>query len=811
MDDDSDTMTDEIEVKVNSRKRHANSEALNKMKEQMRTYQYTTSLSSKELTETVEKDCESLNCKGIKTCGIKRHTLCRDGIKIEQTKANISTINRLRTIYHISETEHVCGKCIDDALKMDIGIQCEDYANWRIRWVKNSRRPPSARTFIQEEVLPFWLECNSCSKWRPSSQISLEPEDVLSFTCHDCNEPEDPNVQISTQNEFINSFTVFPLIHNSPASHYLMSEYFYDEVNMSPNNTTKIYTSNTSHFIRPFHLPDKNLIAFTFLPDTMEIDELNEFVEFQKEQTPYLGIRNLIIALWSMDPYNYLTLQKCQSYLICRGMGRIWYKKHLKRVYDFLNIKNLINFGVLPFDKTNFIDSDSNVIIIGAGISSLTAARQIRSFGVKVTILEARDVIGGRMQDDTSLGVAVGKGAQLITGTFNNPLVVALNQLNIPSKHLTDYCPLLDSVKGNEIKRYDDKISEEHYSCILDAVKAWTKVTKKDSPLNDVMMAMHITFKEKSSFVWRSQYERLVHWHTGNIEFSCGARIENVSALNWDQNEAASQFAGSHSLLTEGSRKLIEKLAEGTEIHLKHAVKEITYEKNKPIVVKCKNGKSFTADKVIMAIPLAVYQKENIKFNPPLPSTKTRAYKSLGAGLIEKVAVKFKTRFWAKLLKEDGQLNYFGCVPSGERDRGLFNMFYDFSKISDESSSENCYVLMSYVCGKSVEVVNMYDDKTVVNMFVGKLETMFPELSIPEPIGHVVTHWGRDEYIGMSYSYVKVDGRGEDYDLLAQPIDDRIFFAGECCNRYYPQTMTGAMITGLREAGNVIRSCLRDG
>eukprot|EP00803_Ostreobium_quekettii_P008758 evm.model.scf_1598.1 EVM.evm.TU.scf_1598.1 scf_1598:7177-9675(+) len=68
----------------------------------------------------------------------------------------------------------------------------------------------------------------------------------------------------------------------------------------------------------------------------------------------------------------------------------------------------------------------------------------------------------------------------------------------------------------------------------------------------------------------------------------------------------------------------------------------------------------------------------------------------------------------------------------------------------------------------------------------------------------VCTRWGRDDLTFGSYSSVAVGSNGrEDYDIMAESIGGRLFWAGEATTHKYPATMHGAYMTGLREAANV--------
>uniref|UniRef100_A0A670IFF3 L-amino-acid oxidase n=1 Tax=Podarcis muralis TaxID=64176 RepID=A0A670IFF3_PODMU len=271
---------------------------------------------------------------------------------------------------------------------------------------------------------------------------------------------------------------------------------------------------------------------------------------------------------------------------------------------------------------------------------------------------------------------------------------------------------------------------------------------------------------------------------------------EQVSARSWDHNEFFAQFAGDHALLNSGYSTIIEKMAEGLDIRLKVPVRSIDYT-GEEVQVTATDGTLWKAQKVLVAVPLTILQKGAILFNPALSERKMKAINSLGAGVIEKIALQFPYRFWDSKIQG---ADYFGHVPPSSSKRGLFSVFYDMDP------QRKCSVLMSVVTGDAVATMKNLDDKQVLQQCMIVLRELFKEQEVPDPVKYFVTRWNKDPWIQMAYSFVKTGGSGEAYDILAEDIQGKIFFAGEATNRHFPQTVTGAYLSGVREASKIAAS-----
>uniref|UniRef100_A0A7N8XS08 [histone-H3]-N(6),N(6)-dimethyl-L-lysine(4) FAD-dependent demethylase n=1 Tax=Mastacembelus armatus TaxID=205130 RepID=A0A7N8XS08_9TELE len=632
----------------------------------------------------------------------------------------------------------------------------EAFASWKKVWTSNGKSEPSLKAFMADQQLPFWVQCikADCGRWRQlTKEIQLTASLAATYRCgmkfsniksegpDQCSQPEDLRVAEVTDSWWHSMLILPPLLKESPASPFLAA-YYPDCVGMSPSSSPShvsltelradhcraVQPQSLCPYFQPFYQPNECGKALCVRPDMMELDELYEFPEFSRDPTMYLALRNLILASWHKNCKEVLTSQKCALHIIVRGLVRVRCVQELDRVLNFMTRKGLINTGVLAVTRHN----SKNVIVIGAGASGLAAARQLQNFGTQVVVLEARERIGGRVWDGTSLGVTVGRGAQIVNGCQ-----VRMKCAEILWGQVTD--PAID-------KRMDF-----HFNAILDVVSEWRKdkSQNQDTPLGEKVQEVKKNFLQESGIQFSELEEKVLQFHLSNLEFACGSTLDQVQAIDYSGDV---------------------------------------------VKVTSSNGSHWMAQKVLVTVPLTLLQKNVIQFNPPLPERKLKAIHSLGAGIIEKIALQFPYRFWDNKIQG---ADYFGHIPPSPDKRGMFSVFYDMDPQGKQA------VLMSVITGDGVPAVWDMEDKDVVDECMKVLRELFKEQEVPEPLHFFVTHWRKDQWSQMSYSFVKTGGSGEAYDILAEDVQGKVFFAGEATNRHFPQTVTGAYLSGVREASKM--------
>lgn len=490
-----------------------------------------------------------------------------------------------------------------------------------------------------------------------------------------------------------------------------------------------------------------------------------------------------------------------------------------------------------------------NVIVVGAGPAGLTAARHLQRQGFIVTVLEARSRIGGRVfTDRASLSVPVDLGASIITGVEADvaserrpdPSSLICAQLGLELTVLNSDCPLYDTVTGEKVPADLDEALEAEYNSLLDdmvllAAEKGERALKMsleeglEYGLKSRRMAHHgqdhmeirpIKTQDNSVAAERISTDdgypnsevskldglsplerRVMDWHFAHLEYGCAALLKEVSLPNWNQDDIYGGFGGAHCMIKGGYSAVAEALAEGICIHLDHVVSDISYfpkdyemnnELHKGVKVSTSNGNEFSGDAVLVTVPLGCLKAETIKFSPPLPQWKYLSIKRLGFGVLNKVVMEFPEVFW------DDSIDYFGATAEITDQRGRCFMFWNVKK------TVGAPVLIALLVGKAaIDGQNISSSHHVGHALV-VLRKLFGEDKVPDPVASVVTDWGRDPYSYGAYSYVAVGSSGEDYDILGSPVDNCLFFAGEATCKEHPDTVGGAMMSGLREAVRII-------
>jgi monoamine oxidase len=419
----------------------------------------------------------------------------------------------------------------------------------------------------------------------------------------------------------------------------------------------------------------------------------------------------------------------------------------------------------------------ATVIVIGAGISGLAAARILADKNIDVIILEARNRIGGRMWTDSSLGIPLDLGAASIHGVKNNPITDLAKKFNIQTIP-TDYDNFTTfDANGNELSEDAWDEMEELFDSVYAEVEEMQDDTDNDMSLQQAFD--QVISKRKLS---KEELLRLNFYIQQETSLEYGADPKDLSLWEWNQDGS---LGGGEVIFPNGYNQITDVLAKSLDIRLNVIVESIHYG-NGSVSVKTSSGE-FVAEKVVVTIPLGVLKQAQIKFEPPLPQSKQDAMNRLDMGVLNKVYLKFPKVFW------DDEVEGFGFISEK---LGEWNDWLSFAPYLNEP------ILMAFHGGEKGFAIENFSDEEVIADAMKTLRFLFGD-SIPEPESFIITRWGKDKFSFGSYSHIPPFASGDDFDALFEPVDVVLFFAGEATHRKFPATVHGAYLSGI-EVGRLV-------
>lgn len=380
-----------------------------------------------------------------------------------------------------------------------------------------------------------------------------------------------------------------------------------------------------------------------------------------------------------------------------------------------------------------------DVIIVGAGMAGLTAAKEFQKAGKSFLVLEAQDRIGGRALVAEGFLIPVDLGACWLHAVDENPLVPIADAMGFKRVHTELNGPIYI---GDRLATKDEAKACHKTLDDLERAMKKTVATNIDQPVGDLLP------KNKPC-------ADLVASNVGPLEN--GAEIERVSSIS------AGLFAtGDDDFIRGGVGTFVASFGKDVPVRLKSIVNNISYG-SFGVSVGLTTGESFHANRVLVTVSNGVLSSGKITFDPPLPKWKLEAIAKLPMGLLNKVVMQFKK----DIFKDTPKNSWVLWHGSGD------------DNIAFVIRPLNAPIAIAFYGGEQARAFEK-DDKAALKHAKDALREMFGKAVDSEFDHSLITKWGKNPWTLGAYSYV-TPGASKVYKELLNPVDDRVFFAGEAC------------------------------
>jgi len=440
-----------------------------------------------------------------------------------------------------------------------------------------------------------------------------------------------------------------------------------------------------------------------------------------------------------------------------------------------------------------------DVLVLGAGAAGLAAARDLSHAGLRVTIIEARPRVGGRILTlhDSRSPVPLELGAEFIHGgraeTLSLAQAAGLAVLELPDTHelaaaggfkaMDGFWDLVDRMNHDLARRLARRGRDFPVSEYLDSRSV---PPSRRGMLRDFLQGFYAAHPDRLSAQ------------------SLAVEVRGTAERD--------EVAGGQFRIANGGDALMKWLRDGlapdrTELRLSTVAQTVDWKRG-AVRVGCRGADraplpTVSARTALITLPLAVLKAGMVRFDPALPA-KQRALAALETGQVFKIVLRFRDAFWddAEFLKERRG-------PSSTGRGGLNFLHGRGAEVPTwwTTLPVRSPVLVGYVGAVAAEQLLAEDPPSRLERTLVALSEILavPRRELEDQLDASASHdWHADPFARGAYSYIGVGGVGAPR-ALGRPVERTLFFAGEATDGLQIGTVAGALASGRRAAREVLR------